>query len=302
MKTILILGAAGFIGRHLAEDLATDGYRIIAATRRPANFDHSQITNHVSTFIRRDDFQPVYDCDVVIHAASSSTPASSTAQPQLDGNLRTTLALIEALQECPRPKVIFLSSGGTLYGNTPQPVDESAKLYPRSYHAAGKIAAEYFLQVWAAQYSGDLTILRPSNVYGPGQLPKPGFGIIPTAFANALKGTPLHVLGDGNSMRDYLYIDDLLQLCKLVTADSPQAGTRIFNAASGVTMILNTLLDTIDQTTGLPLSRHYEPERVVDIQHVLLNNDAVRHAYGWQPNTSIKNGLAMTWAWQRQHT
>lgn len=301
-KAILVLGASGFIGRHLAQNFAADGHEVIAATRSPASFQHPRIRNLVSAFIQREEFLPLlHECDVVFHAASSSTPGSSAAQPQLDGNLRTTLALIEALQENSNPRVVFISSGGTLYGEASAPVNENAILHPRSYHAAGKIAAEYFLQAWAAQYSGDVTLLRPSNVYGPGQLPKPGFGIIPTAFEKALNGTPLHVLGDGNAIRDYLHIDDFFGLCQSITTSERRPGYRIFNAGSGIGLSVNALLDVIDCVSGHPLLRHYEPKRVFDIQCILLDNSAARRTYSWTPHVSIEDGLATTWAWWRQH-
>lgn len=300
-QTILILGASGFIGRHLAQNFASAGYGVIAATRHDVSFEHPRIRNVVSDFVQCEEFLPLlHECDVVFHTASCSTPGSSAAQPQLDGNLRTTLALIEALQENANPRVVFISSGGTLYGETPTPVNERATLRPRSYHAAGKIAAEYFLKAWAAQYSGDVTLLRPSNVYGPGQLPKPGFGIIPTAFAKALNGTPLHILGDGSAVRDYIYIDDFSALCRSIIASEKQPGCRVFNVSSGVGLSLNALLDAIDSISGRPLMRQYESKRLIDIQKILLDSSAARSAYDWQPRISIEYGLAVTWAWQRQ--
>ena len=300
MKRIFILGADGFIGRRLAEYLAASGHAVVAATRRPARFTHSAIESEVCAFSHRNDFTLLHSCDTVIHAASSSTPGSSAAQPQLDGNLRTTLALIEALQRPPKPRVVYLSSGGTLYGEAVGEVDESAPLQPNSYHAAGKIAAEYFLRAWATQYSGDLVILRPSNVYGPGQQPRPGFGIIPTAFASAITGTPIHVLGDGGSIRDYLYIDDLLSLCDAIVRERPETAVRVLNAASGIGITLNVLLDAIDRVTGRPVSRIYEPKRSIDLGCVRLDNTAACHRYRWRPRISIGDGLVRTWAWQQQ--
>lgn len=299
--TVLVLGAAGFIGRHLVETLAADGLQVLAATRQPAQFRNPAIVNVVSPFIAADEFLPLVSrCQAVVHAAASSTPGSSAAQPQLDGNLRTTLALIEALQEHAAAKVVFLSSGGTVYGNTPVAVTETAPLQPRSYHAAGKIAAEFFLGAWARQYSGALTILRPSNVYGPGQPLRAGFGIIPTAFERALQGTPLQVLGDGSAQRDYLYIDDLVQLLRLLIAAPRAAGIDCFNVASGTVLSLNALLDLVDRVTGKPLLRSYDAARRVDVNRVLLDAAAVRAAFGWAPQMDIEQGLRLAWAWRQQ--
>lgn len=300
-KAILILGASGFIGRSLCRDLAADGWTVYACTRRPESFTSPKIINIVSPFNKADDFKPwVTQCNIIIHAASHTTPSSSAVLPQLDGNLLTTLSLVEALQEVPKRKVIFLSSGGTIYGNTIKPALENSALNPRSYHAAGKIAAEYFLQAWANQYSGDLTILRPSNIYGPGQLSKPGFGVIPAAFKSVLDGKQLCVLGDGESVRDYLYIDDFTKLCKLICETNNRQGVQIFNAASGTAQSLNNLLNTIDLVTKTPLIRSFEAPRIFDIQKVLLNNDAVMLNFDWKPTTSIKDGLSATWKWWTQ--
>ncbi len=299
--TVFVLGAGGFIGGALCRRLAIRGWAVLAGTRRPTDFDHPRIRNVIAPFGSAEDFRPwVAQCRMVVHAASHTTPSSSAALPQLDGNLRTTLALIEALQEYPEPRVVFLSSGGTLYGDTPRPVNEGAKLHPRSYHAAGKIAAEYFLQAWAVQYSGDVTILRPSNIYGPGQLPKSGFGIIPAAFERALDGAPLSVLGDGGSVRDYLYIEDFVRLCELIFSAGRRPGARVLNAASGRGLPLNALLDAIDHVTGRPLLRHYESARVFDVQRILLDNGTVSRDYGWEPYVSIEDGLRAAWAWRLQ--
>lgn len=297
-KSILILGASGFIGRSLSHELASGGWTVYACTRRPENFTDPKIINIVSPFNKVEHFKPwVTRSNVIIHAASHTTPSSSAALPQLDGNLLTTLALIEALQEAPKCKVVFLSSGGAIYGNTNKPAIEKSPLNPCSYHAAGKIAAEYFLQAWANQYSGDLTILRPSNIYGPGQLSKPGFGIIPAAFKSVLDNKQFCILGDGESVRDYLYIDDFTKLCKLICETSSTKEIKIFNAASGTAQSLNNLLDTIDLVTKTPLTRSYMPSRIFDIQKVLINNDEVMLNFDWKPTTSIKEGLTATWKW-----
>nr|WP_255746308.1 NAD-dependent epimerase/dehydratase family protein [Lysobacter sp. CFH 32150] len=292
------MGASGFIGRHLSEALARAGVPVIAATRSPAAFAHPGIVNAVAPFDAPDQFAPLLArCQAAIHAASISTPGSSTAQPQLDGNLRTTLALIEALQSCPDRRLVYLSSGGTLYGDRDRAAREDDPLRPRSYHGAGKAAAEHFAQAWATQYDGTAVLLRPSNVYGPGQLPRTGFGIIPTAFDCILRDDPLTVWGDGGTVRDYLYVDDLVALCGLaLTRDLPQ-GTHTYNVAYGEGISLNTLLDAIDGITGQTLRRDYQSARRVDVHRIVLDNNAARTTFGWQPATPLEQGLRQTWQW-----
>lgn len=299
---VFILGAGGFIGRHLAQRLAGEGQEVIAATRRPAVFHHPRIRNVVEPWEDRGQFAKwLPHCGSVVHAASSSTPGSSAAQPQLDGNLRTTLALIEALQALPDRRLVFLSSGGTLYGDRSDPACEDDPLRPRSYHAAGKIAAEYFIRAWADQYAGDAVILRPSNVYGPGQAPKRGFGIIPTAFAHALSGEPLTILGDGRAIRDYLYIDDMIDAASKALLQPLAAGVHTCNVGSGDALELNTLLDSIARVTGNPIQRVFQPARRIDIRSIMLDNAGAKTMLGWTPATDLSTGLARTWAWCRQH-
>ncbi|HEY0661555.1 MAG TPA: NAD-dependent epimerase/dehydratase family protein [Lysobacter sp.] len=297
-NAVLILGAAGFIGRHLSETLARSGTPVIAATRSPAAFVNPGISNVVAPFDDPTHFVPLLArCHAVIHAASSSTPGSSAAQPQLDGNLRPTLALIEALQACPNRRLVYLSSGGTLYGDRERAAREDDPLRPRSYHGAGKAAAEHFAHAWATQYDGTVVVLRPSNVYGPGQLPRQGFGIIPTAFDCALRGEPLTVWGDGSTIRDYLYVDDLVALCGLVLATDLPLGAHTYNVAYGEGISLDTLLDAVDETTGRPLRREHQSPRRVDVHRIVPDSSAVRAALGWHPTTRLEQGLRETWQW-----
>lgn len=296
--TLLILGGSGFIGRNLAESMARNGYQVIAATRQPATFDHASISNVVAPFDCADQFAALLQSShAVIHAASSSTPGSSAAQPQLDGNLRTTLALIEALQDHPDRRLLYLSSGGTLYGDRVRAAREDEPLRPRSYHGAGKAAAEHFIHAWAVQYGGTAVVLRPSNVYGRGQLPRDGFGIIPTAFDCALRGVPLPVWGDGQTVRDYLHVHDLVSLCGAALAQYQPPGMHVYNASRDEGVTLNQLLDVIDRTTGHPLQRDYQPARRVDVSCIVPDNSAARTTFGWHPATTLDQGLHETWQW-----
>lgn len=299
--TILLLGAGGFIGRHLAGRLADEGHDVIAATRLPVVFEHRRIRNVVSAWDAPSQFARwLPECGAIVHAASSSTPASSAAQPQLDGNLRTTLALIEALQAVPSRRLVFLSSGGTLYGDRAEPAREDDPLRPRSYHAAGKIASEYFIRAWSEQYDGSAILLRPSNVYGPAQLPRRGFGIVATAFEHAWSGKSLTILGDGRSVRDFLYIDDLVEAVDNAIHLPVSVGVHACNISSGTALELHALLDEVDRVTGKPLQRVFEPARSSDIRVISLDNACAKALLQWAPAVTLADGLSRTWAWRQR--
>lgn len=296
--SVFVLGAGGFIGRSLCRYLSSQGWTVFAGTRQPAAFGDPRIVNVVTPFSEAGHFIPwVEKCAAVVHAASHTTPSSSAAQPQLDGNLRSTLALIEALQELPGRLLIYLSSSGVLYEERDGLVGEDTPLRPRSYHGAGKVAAEHFIRAWAIQCDGLAYILRPSNVYGPGQYPRKGFGIIPAAFECMRKGLPLQVWGDGGNVRDYLYIDDFVSLCAKVLCAPLSSGTHVFNASSGAGVSLKELLARIRSITGRDIEQECMPARTIDMRRIVPDNTRAYQRFAWKPQVGLDEGLASTWRW-----
>lgn len=298
--TILVIGAGGFVGRHLVPALVKRGERVVAVTRRAVDvMDGVEV--RASQLLEPEDWATLLvHCRLVVHVASSSTPGSTAAQPlrEMELNLRPTLALLEAMQKYPATPLLYVSSGGTLYGRqNDQHADEATAVSPQSYHGAGKIAAEYFIGAWCAQFKGAATILRPSNLYGPGQAERAGFGVIPTAFGKLLRGETIHVWGDGSAVRDYLYIDDFIQLCLATVGASPLMGMRVVNACSGESVSLQCLFDVIEQATGQYLKRVHDASRAVDAPRVNMDASLARELYGWIPSTPLLEGLHRTWEW-----
>lgn len=300
-QSVLILGGNGFIGSALSLALAEAGKKVTVLSRTASDNEHHNILNVTGAFNAPADFEPwLANRQSIIHLASNSTPGSSAGHPlaELEGNLRVTLALLEALQSHPDSDLLFCSSGGTLYGdNELAPATEQSKLHPYSYHGAGKAAAEYFIAAWTTQFAAAATILRPSNVYGPGQAARQGFGIIPTAFNKIIKDEALEIWGDGNAVRDYLYIDDFIQLC-LAIIDKPMVkGVVTLNAGSGIGTRLDDLLGQIEFVTGKPLRKTQRNKRQVDISRIVIDSSRAYECYGWKPQTSLTNGLKKTWDW-----
>ena len=294
----MVLGAAGFIGRHLCRELTSKKIKVLAATREQAEFAQPLAENVVSPFSEPDHFLAVLKhADALIHVASETTPGSSSAKPVAESNhIRANLSLIEALQDFPALPVIYISSGGTLYGSMDKSVPESTPVHPRSYHGAAKASIELFLGAWAQQYGGSLTIVRPSNIYGPGQLCHKGFGIIPAAMESILRGTPLPVW-DEDTVRDYLYIDDLCRLCLEILVSEHQPGVDIFNASTGKGTRLGDLLEIIGKVTGTPVKREIRPRRRLDISRIIPDSQKALDAFGWKAGMELEEGLELTWAW-----
>lgn len=299
---VLILGAGGFVGLALTRALSAAGISLIAVGRHPELAKMVGIRHIDENFTSPEQFAlQLPECRAVVHLASASTPGGSAGRPmvELESNLRTTFALLHALQETPDCHLLYLSSGGTLYGDADNgPVGEGHLIQPKSYYGAGKAAAEHFITAWTMQYAAGATILRPSNLYGPGQTTRQGFGIIPTAFDAIRHGTPVTVWGDGNTIRDYLFIDDFIDLCRRILAAPAPTGTRVLNAASGSGISLNTLLDHIEDVAGRPIERRYHSGRAVDVLRIVLDAERARQHYGWAARTAIRRGLELTWQWQ----
>ena len=298
---VLVVGAGGFMGTHLVRALHAQGRPVTALTRGEGAY----FPDGVAHTTRAPDSAAecaalLQGCATVAWLASRTTPGSSASRPlvEIDDNLRPLLLLLEALQTQPQCDLLYISSGGTLYGDiTGHAANESATLHPKSYYGAGKAAAEFFIGACRHQYGGAATVLRPSNVYGPGQTRRNGFGIIPTAFDALLDQGTLTVWGDGEAVRDYLYIDDFIALCLQTLARPMPAGLRRFNASSGEGVSLNRLLESIEHVTAARLTRRPIAGRAGDVARVVLDNTGARAAFDWRPVTPLDDGLARTWTW-----
>lgn len=289
------------MGRHLVSALAMRGENVIAVSRRAVDFDMANVESLASEVSESRQFMPlVARSRAVVHLASRSTPGTSAgnAMAELDDNLRPTLALLQALQHNPQTNLLYISSGGSLYnGDSSEISTEAANVAPRSYHGAGKVAAEHFIRAWCSQYPGAATILRPSNIYGPGQTERTGFAIVPTSFGKLTRKETLTVWGGGSAVRDYLYIDDFVALCTAILVAPMPVGARVLNAATGIGVSLNELFSTMEMVTGQKLLRQYDADRPVDASRVVMDPTLASLHYNWTPGTPLIEGLRKTWDW-----
>ncbi|MEO7940604.1 MAG: NAD-dependent epimerase/dehydratase family protein [Burkholderiaceae bacterium] len=298
---ILVLGASGFIGQHLVRRLAQQGERVIAVSRSASEIVHPNVETVVTRLRELEEFEPlVARSRTIAYLASTSTPGTSAARPlrEVVDNLEPLAALLQVLQNHSGVQLLYLSSGGALY-TAPGDVaaTEAEVVRPRSYHGAGKVAAEYFISTWCSQFSRRATILRPSNVYGPGQYERAGFGIVPTAFGKIRRQEALHVWGDGSAVRDYFYIDDMIELTATILAGEIPVGAHIVNACSGTGVSLNELFAAMEVVSERPLQRTYEHGRALDASRVTMDPGLARRKYGTAPVTPLHEGLRRTWDW-----
>ncbi len=277
---VLLLGGTGFIGSALATRLHQENCNVRSLGGRNAN----QLE------------QVLPQCGTVVHLASATTPGSSARLPGLElGNLALTLRLLDALRAQPHIHLIYFSSGGTVYGNPQQlPVSEDSLIAPLSNYGAGKAAQESFCQALRAQGNA-VTILRPSNAYGPGQTLKRGFGLVRTLLEHARLGTAMEIWGDGETVRDYIYIDDVVEATLRFIRQPQDSGT--YNLGSGVGYSVNQVKAVVESVCGTTLNTAYRPARGMDVRSVVLDNTHLREQAGWVPKVGLVNGIKQTWAW-----
>lgn len=290
----LVVGA-GFLGCAIAYGLARRGEAVTVLS--PGADAEAWPASIAAVRGRQEDAALLGDLlaghETVIHAAWGTTPGSSAGRPAIEAErgLNPFLFFMETLQRFPRMRVLFLSSGGTVYGDPERlPVAEDAPLRPRSCHGAGKAAAELFLGLRAADWT---VILRPSNIYGPGQPVRSGFGVMPQLLMCAAEDRPFQLLGDGAQVRDYLYLDDFSEaVCRLVRHPTA-SGT--FNLGSGTGTSLTELIGLVKKATGRTIRIEQQPGRGGDVARIVLDTDRIRSVIEWAPVISLEEGIARAW-------
>jgi len=293
---IIVLGGNGFIGTHLVRALSKD-CEVVSVGRTPTNVKLPEVRYVCDTIDNtRLLAELVADADTIIHLASDTTPGSSELQPSIEAtnNLLPTLRLLELLQSYHDVHLIYVSSGGAVYGANREGLhSEDSVISPPAYYGAGKAAIEMFLNAYHQQTSNTVTIVRPSNVYGPGQRAKRTFGLIPTIFQCLDENRPLHVWGDGSNLRDYLFIDDLVILLKNVVQHRSGRGLEILNAGYGTAYSILQVCQCIEEITGKKLSIQFHPRRRVDLEHVALDSRRAAESFGWEASVSLSEGLQL---------
>ena len=300
-KHILLLGGTGFVGQRLVAALHKIGYRVSVISRslRPGVFPTTVEHFACSLEHKLTLSQLLPSVDTVIHMASASTPSTSTHNPTFEilHNVIPTTQFLEAFAEHQTPLLIYLSSGGAIYGNhQSEKALEQHVVAPLSYYGAGKASIESLLHAFCHQTKRNAIVIRPSNLYGPDQPERAGFGIIPTLIARALRNEPIDIWGDGNTMRDYLYIDDFIELlCKIIGSNNHLNGCNIFNAGTGNGTTVNDLCKRIESIGRVNLMRNYHPIRAVDVQRIVLDTAKTSATYNWTAKTNLEEGLKETW-------
>lgn len=296
----LVLGGCGFIGSHIVDALVKDGHSVTVFSRTmeklrkpPPNVEY--IIGDFGDTMKL--AEALTGKDAVFHLVTSAFPGTGNLDPKSDisNNLVRTIALIELMNSLGIKRIVYLSSGGTVYGKTSSPiVSESHNLSPINSYGIVKVAVESYLSMYRSSSGLKPVAVRASNPYGPRQGHSGMQGVVST-FLNKIKNSEeIEIWGDGSVVRDYIYAEDLARLCVDI-CKSEFCG--VMNAGSGVGHSLLDVVRILSDVTGVEINPHFKPSRAVDVPYSVLDVSLAKKVIGWAPKVEFRNGVAQTWEW-----
>jgi UDP-glucose 4-epimerase len=307
---ILVTGAAGFIGSNLVDRLLADGHVVVGVD----NLSRGKLANLTQadahggfTFVEADVTDPkladvvaAADVEAVCHLAAQIDVRISVQDPVEDARLNVlgTINVLEAARRSGLRKVVFTSSGGSIYGEPENlPVDESVPVNPLSPYAASKVCGEVYLSMYRALYGLQVTALALSNVYGPRQDPHGEAGVIAIFGSALLQGKQAAIYGDGSAVRDYVFVGDVVDaFARAVGTDGD--GWR-FNIGTGVGTSVRELHTEVARIAGAADDPRLAEARLGELQAIILDVAAAGVGLGWTPQVDLASGLAKTLDWIR---
>ena len=300
---IILLGAAGFIGTNLVAELAKNKENVITVVDRDKSFFKNieklnipNISIVESDLTMDSDYDTIISGqDIVYHLISTTVPTTSNKliAEELKANVVLSANLFEACVKQSVKKVIFISSGGTVYGKESKcPLNEKTPTNPITSYGVQKISIEKLLYLYNYMYGLDYRIIRLSNPYGPYQRPNGVLGAVTTFTYKAIKGEEIQVYGDGSVVRDFIYISDAIRgILKIVNGCDRH---RTFNLGCGYGTSIKHLLETIEEALDIPLKVKYTEARKVDVPVNYLDIKRFETAYGSLNPISLEQGIQKT--------
>ncbi|MEJ2208276.1 MAG: SDR family oxidoreductase [Anaerolineae bacterium] len=301
---IMVTGGAGFIGSHVVDAYVAAGHEVIVvdnlSTGRRENVHPA--ARLVEMDLRDPSLVELFQAErpeVVNHHAANPSVSLSVREPLFDArqNILATLNVLEAARQAEVGHVIYISSGGAMYGN-PQylPADEEHPSNPVSPYALSKHTGERYVRLYGQEHGLHWTSLRYANVYGPRQDPLGEAGVIAIFGQNLMDGRTPEIHWDGEQTRDFVYVGD----CARANLLALEAGeNRAYNVGTGVGTSINELFSTLLEVTGRQAEPRRGPRRPGDARDSYLDCARIERDLGWRAEVSLRQGLEQTWTWFR---
>jgi UDP-glucose 4-epimerase len=298
----LVLGAGGFLGKNLCLSLAKSGALV-------TGFDRLECPKELTGAIKwklgefaniGDVSTEVAEAEVIFHLVSSTVPGTSNTDVMfdIDSNLKTSIQLLECCRQLTGKRVIYASSGGAIYGAPIKvPVSESSSTDPISSYGIMKLAIEKYMQLYEYLYGVKTCVLRIANPFGSHQSGRGHQGAIASFLYRALTGQPVDIWGDGEVIRDYIHVDDVMSAFLMSCRYNGEH--RVFNIGSGVGRSLNQIVQDISIVTGKIVPVRYHAGRKADVPKIILDASLARREFDWKPVKSYEQGLLETMDWMK---
>jgi UDP-glucose 4-epimerase len=308
MNTVLVTGAAGFIGSALAQKLILEGNKVITIDNLSTGYK-SALPKDVEFYEGNcQDAELIaslekYTFSTIYHIAGQSSGEISFDDPvyDLQTNAQSTLLLLKLAMKTGCKQFIYASTM-SVYGDKPDvPVAENLDSRPKSFYGVGKLASEHYMRIYE-QYGINSTALRLFNVYGPGQnMLNLRQGMVSIFLAQAIKDHHVHVKGSAKRYRDFIYIDDVIDALIKVREEQPPKYT-VFNIATGIRTTVGELIELIRSFLEYEVSVHFEGSTPGDQMGITGNNSAIKNELNWCPQINLEEGLNRMIAWAKEET
>ena len=297
---VVITGGLGFVGSNLVARLnALGGFEAVVFDNQAlgkrefvADLDCAFVEGDIRDRAAVD--AALEGADAVVHLAADTRVIPSIENPvfNFEVNVVGSFTVLEAMRARGLKRLVSASTGGAIIGEADPPVHEGMPANPMSPYGASKLALEGYASAYAASYGMHCASLRFSNVYGPRSFHK---GSVVAAFMkNILNGVALEVYGDGSQTRDYVYVDDL---CDGIVGALKGDASGPIQLGTGVPTSVTSLIDTLRQVTGADIEVIHHDFRAGEVLHTHCKIDRAREVIGYDPTTSLADGLTRTWAW-----
>jgi UDP-glucose 4-epimerase len=301
---ILVLGGSGFLGSHIVDKFLAEKHDVVVYDLYPERFRRSPagIKFHTGDFGNVGALDELISTgfDAVIHCVSTTTPKSSNESPEFDiqSNVIGTLYLLDICVKHSVGKLVFLSSGGTIYGDIGDidMVDETHAVRPMCSYGVSKLTIEHYLDVYRHLRGLNYVALRLSNPYGERQSPLRALGALTVFLHKTLKRENVEVWGDGRVTRDFIYVGDVANAVYLATI-KPVSG--IFNVGTGTGLSLRDILAHISNVVGREPSVTWLSSRSFDVPRIVLDAAKLKIATNWNCHIGLQDGMAITAEWLR---
>lgn len=300
MAKAVVIGANGFIGSHLVDGLVAAGHDVTAFDRfsaRKPTFLSEGVTVQIGDFLNRADLEAaVAGQDFVFHFLSTTTPATAAADPTLDirTNLAQSIELFQSAADAGVKHVYFASTGGAIYGEQGKSeYSEEDSALPVSPYAIGKLAIERYLSYFAATHGLHSTVFRISNPYGTRQHPNKKQGLIPIALRQILAGEPVLQYGDGSMVRDYVFVEDLINM--IVPMAGKSTAHSLYNLGSGAGHTVAEVLDALRRVTGVDFDLEMRPVPPTFVDRVVLDTARYDNEFSGIRLTALDDGIRKTY-------